>query len=137
MAKRDEAYVDTSALIAFTDQSDTYHALFARLFANPPRLVTTSLVIAEGHGWFLRRYDRYKAMQFLGLIEALTPMSVVSVSRRDRQASFGLIRHYSDQNLTLADAVGLQVMETRGVGSCWSTDFHLGITGVPLAIHEH
>jgi hypothetical protein len=20
---------------------------------------------------------------------------------------------------------------------CWSTDFHLGLTGVPLVIHEH
>ena len=35
-----EAYVDPSALIAFMDKSDTYHFLFRRLFASPPRLVT-------------------------------------------------------------------------------------------------
>lgn len=65
MATRSEAYVDTSALIAFADRSDTYHPLFRRPFAAPPRLLTTALVIAEGHGWFLRRYDRAKARQFL------------------------------------------------------------------------
>jgi hypothetical protein len=30
MAQRTECYVDTSALIAFLDRSDSYHALFKR-----------------------------------------------------------------------------------------------------------
>ncbi|MGQ0594747.1 MAG: hypothetical protein ACT4QB_19565 [Gammaproteobacteria bacterium] len=53
MATRPEAYVDTSALIAFVDRSDTYHPLFRLLFSDPPGLVTTTLVATEGHGWFL------------------------------------------------------------------------------------
>jgi predicted nucleic acid-binding protein len=57
MAGKTDAYVDTSALIAFVDRSDTYHLTFRRLFAKPPALLTTTLVIAEGHAWFLRRYD--------------------------------------------------------------------------------
>ena len=57
MAKKTEAYVDTSALISLAYRSDTHHALFRRLFADPPRLLTTTLVVAEGHGWFLKRYD--------------------------------------------------------------------------------
>jgi len=48
MARSPDAYVDTSALIAFADRSDSHHALFARLFADPPRLVTIALVVAEG-----------------------------------------------------------------------------------------
>jgi predicted nucleic acid-binding protein len=59
---RPRAYVDTSALIAFLDKSDTYHPVFRRLFADPPALVTTALVLAEGHGWFLRRFDRTRAL---------------------------------------------------------------------------
>jgi uncharacterized protein with PIN domain len=47
MAKRTECYVDTSALIAFLDKSDSFHALFRRLFSEPPPLITSSLVIAE------------------------------------------------------------------------------------------
>ena len=68
MARRTECYVDTSTLIAFLDRSDSYHPLFRRLFSDPPPLVTSALVIAEGHGWFLRRYDRNRAVQFLNFV---------------------------------------------------------------------
>ena len=44
MGARGKAYVDTSALIAFLDRSDTYHATFTRLFSDPPPLVTTPLM---------------------------------------------------------------------------------------------
>ncbi len=77
MATRPEAYVDTSALIAFVDRSDTYHPLFRLLFSDPPGLVTTTLVAAEGHGWFLRRYDRTRALRFISLLEIMTPLRVI------------------------------------------------------------
>ena len=48
MGRKTEAYVDTSAFIAFADRSDGYHALFRRLFAEPPALVTTTLVKGTG-----------------------------------------------------------------------------------------
>ena len=77
MARKTEAgraaYVDTSAFIALADRSDTYHVLFRRLFSEPPRLMTTSLVMAEGHGWFLKRYDRTRALQFLAMVDVMTP----------------------------------------------------------------
>lgn len=137
MGPRTDAYVDTSALIAFADRSDTHHPLFRRLFSDPPRLVTTTLVVAEGHGWFLRRYDRTRALQYLGMIEAMRPLRVLSVGARDLRPATELLRQFADRDLTLADAVGLHVMEARGLQSCWSTDFHLGLTGVALIIHEH
>ncbi len=135
MATKTEAYVDTSALIAFADGSDTCHALFRRLFADPTDLVTTTLVVAEGHGWFLRRFDSWRALQFLAMVESMRPLRVLGVSAREQDAGTELLRKYSDQVLTMADAVGLQVMEKRHVKTCWSTDFHLGLTGVQLVIH--
>lgn len=137
MARRTEAYVDTSALIAFTDLSDTYHALFRRLFSDPPRLLTTTLVIAEGHGWFLKRYDPARALQFLAMVETMSPLRIAPVGHLEQRAAAQLLRRFADQRLTLTDAVGLHVMEARKVGQCWSTDFHLGLTGVPLVIHQH
>ena len=136
MATKTDAYVDTSALIAFADRSDTYHPLFRRLFGRPPRLLTSNFVVAEGHGWFLKRYDRWRALQFLGLIEDLTPLKVASVGLQDQARAVAILRKFSDQDLTLTDAVGLSIMESRGIAKCWSTDFHLGLTGIPLVIHE-
>ena len=136
-ATKTEAYVDTSALIAFADRSDTYHPLFHRLFSDPPKLLTTTLVVAEGHGWFLRRYDRFRALQFLGVFEEMKFLKVVTITQRDQQAAFSVLRRYSDQNLTLTDAAGLHLMKARDIRLCWSTDFHLGLTGVPLVIHGH
>ena len=134
MASRADAYVDTSALIAFADRSDSYHPLFRRLFGDPPRLVTTTLVIAEGHGWFLRRYDRSRALQFLAMVEAMIPLRVLAVGPAEQAAGIGLLRRFSDQDLTMTDAVGLHVSTRAEVATIWSTDFHLGLTGVPLVI---
>jgi predicted nucleic acid-binding protein len=136
MARKSEAYVDTSALIALCDRSDTHHALFRRLFSDPPALVTTALVIGEGHAWFVRRFDMTRGLRFLSMIEAMKPLRTVSVGRREQVAAAKLLRKFSDQRLTLADAVGLHVMDTRRIGSCWSTDRHLALTGVPLVIHK-
>lgn len=135
MARKPEAYVDTSALIALLDRSDSFHTLFRRLFSNPPPLATTSLVIAEGHAWFLRRYDRYRAMQFLAMITDMTPLSVHAVGPSEIGAATALMRKFKDQDLTLADAAGLHCMAARKLRQCWSTDFHLGLGGVPLVIN--
>jgi predicted nucleic acid-binding protein len=137
MATRNEAYVDTSALIALADGSDTYHPLFRRLFGSPPPLVTTPLVIAEGHGWFLRRYDPHRALQFIAMVEIMTPLRVLAIGPKLQAAACEQLRRFSDRRLTLADAMGLELMQARGTPSCWSTDRHMGLGGVPLVIHEH
>lgn len=137
MVRRTEAYVDTSALIAFADRSDSYHALFRRLFAKPPRLVSTVLVVAEGQGWFLKRYDRSRALQFIALIDDLKPLELLAVGGTEYAGGVRMLRKFSDQDLTLTDAVGLHLMNTRRIRSCWSTDFHLRLTGIPLVIHQH
>ena len=133
-AKRSEAYVDTSALIAFADRSDSYHSLFRRLFSDPPPLVTSPLVVAEGHGWFLRRYDTAKGLQFLSMVETM-PLHMAAVGEPEQRTAFALIRKYSDQEVTLTDAIGLHLMAVRRIRICWSTDYHLGLTKVPLVIH--
>ncbi|MCB1173666.1 MAG: type II toxin-antitoxin system VapC family toxin [Leptospiraceae bacterium] len=136
MAQNKPAYRDTTALIAFLDRSDSWHAHFYQLFARPPRLITSSLVIAEGHGWFLKRYDEHRALQFINFIDSLSALSIHQVGPKEIQQSAKLIKKYKDQSLTIADACGLYLMETKKIRICWSTDHHLGITGVPLAIHQ-
>jgi len=134
MATKTRAYVDTSALIAFLDRSDSYHPLFRRLFSSPPSLVTSALVIAEGHGWFLRRYDENRAIQFLNFIDALSVLTIQPFDHEELARASNLVKKFSDQSLTLADAHGLSILTEHRISTCWSADRHLGLTGAKLVI---
>ncbi len=70
------------------------------------------------------------------MVESMAPLRVIGVGAREQRTGTELLRKYSDQALTMVDAVGLHVMEGRQIKTCWSTDFHLGLTGVPLVIHQ-
>jgi predicted nucleic acid-binding protein len=137
MARRADSYADTSAFIAFADKSDSHHALFRRLFSEPPALLTTIMVVGEGQAWFLKRYDRIRALQFLAMIEEMRFLQIVPTGQRELDSATAVLRRFSDQDLTLVDATGLALMSTRRIRSCWSTDRHLGLTGVPLIIHAY
>ena len=126
--------MDTSALIAFLDRSDSFHTQYRRLFADPPPLATSALVIAEGHGWFLRRYDAARAIQFLSFVSALEDLTILPFDSDALYQASRTIRKFADQKLTLADAHGLAIMTARRTRVCWSTDRHMGLTGVALAV---
>ncbi|MBV8820127.1 MAG: PIN domain-containing protein [Acidobacteriaceae bacterium] len=134
MARKTECYLDTAALIAFLDRSDSYHPLFRRLFSAPPPLATSALVIAEGHGWFLRRYDQQRAIQFLAFVDELPRLAIEPFGTGDLALAGAVAKKFMDQKLTLADAHGLVIMKRRRIEICWSTDRHMSLTGVPLVI---
>lgn len=102
-----EAYLDTSAFIAFLDRSDSYHAIFKAAFAAPPPLVTSALVAADAHGWFLRRYDARRAAEFLSFLDVLPALTVVAFDCAELAKQRSILSRFSDQDLTLADAHGL------------------------------
>jgi predicted nucleic acid-binding protein len=128
------AYLDTSAFIAFLDRSDSYHSTFKRLFATPPAMVTSALVIAEGHGWFLRRYDSRRATEFLAFVDSLPALTIQEFDGSELIAVRRTLARFGDQDLTLADAHGLVIMQNRRCAACWSTDRHLTLLGVALVI---
>jgi len=134
MAKKTECYVDTSALIAFLDRSDSFHPLFGRLFSEPPPLITSALVVAEGHGWFLRRYDQRRAVQFLTFVDALPDLTIRGFDASELAKASRVVKKFADQGLTLADAHGLAIMRELRIGCCWSTDRHLALEGARLAV---
>ena len=134
MAQRTECYVDTSAFIAFLDRSDSYHPLFRKLFSKPPALVTSALVVAEGHGWFLRRYDAQRAVQFLAFLDTLPVLKILRFGTEELGVAAGIVKKFADQKLTLADSHGLAVLRERRIATCWSTDRNLTLTGAALVI---
>jgi predicted nucleic acid-binding protein len=102
----------------------------------PPQLITSALVVAEGHGWFLRRYDQNRSIQFHNFMDALSVLQVQAFDEEALSEAGRLIKKFQDQPLTLADAHGLAIMSHRRLSTCWSTDRHLGITGVTLVIER-
>lgn len=83
--------------------------------------------------WTLR--SRAGPLQFLAMIDDISFLTVRPVGTSDLRGATAALRRFGDQDLTLVDAVGLHLMGDGRAAACWSTDRHLGLTGVPLAIH--
>jgi hypothetical protein len=66
----------------------------------------------------------------------MAPLQIVALGSKEREGAVKELRRFSDQDLTLTDALGLHLMRARKTKDCWSTEFHLGLTGVTLAIHR-
>ena len=67
---------------------------------------------------------------FIGILPALT---VQAFDAAELSKTHRTLTKFGDQDLTLADAHGLVIMTDRRSAICWSTDRHLGLTGVKLA----
>jgi len=93
---------------------------------------TSALVLSEDHGWFLRRYDQRRALEFLNFVEALPDLTIEGFDADAVTRSMKLLKKYGGQKLTFADAHGLTMMSSRRLSSCWSTDRHMGLTGATL-----
>ena len=63
-------------------------------------------------------------------------LTVISTGAAELKGGANVLRRFSDQNLTLVDAVGLHLMTTQDSKTCWSTDHRLGLSGVSLVIHQ-
>lgn len=78
-----------------------------------------------------------RALQFLSLIEVLKPLKVAPAGSAELAGAARVLRRFADQDLTLTDGLGLHLLQTQRIARCWSTDFHLGLTGATLVVDEH
>lgn len=58
----------------------------------------------------------------------------MSFGEADLGGVMAMLHKFRDRNITLADTHGLLLMKERRINACWSTDRHLGLTGVPLVL---
>ena len=82
----------------------------------------------------MRRYDGNRAIQFLNFIDALSALTIQPFNHEELSKTTRLVKKFSDQSLTLADAHGLIILNEHRISTCWSTDRHLGLTGAKLVI---
>jgi predicted nucleic acid-binding protein len=80
----------------------------------------------------LRRYDQRRAIQLLNFIHELPNLKTLAFDTKDLVKAGLVIKKFSDQPLTLADAHSLAIMTAHRIKTCGSTDRHLGLTGATL-----
>lgn len=107
-------FVDSGAWIAYFSVRDAHHAeADGRLRAAVGTrriLVTTNLILAEVHRWFLFQAGIAPAAAALGRIDATPLVKVVYANAEHHRAARAWLEQFADQRITYTDAVSFGVM---------------------------
>lgn len=130
-------FLDTSAWFAALSPRDQYHARAAegyrRAVAARAPLVTTNLVVAEMHVLLTRGRGAATGLRFLDDLARDPLHEVVWVTRElERRAVDGWLRRFGEHGLSLAHAVGFEVMRERGLRTAFAIDRHFAVAGFDL-----
>lgn len=119
-------FVDTSAWLPLMDErQDPLAARAVRgvLDVSAGGLATSELIVAETYKWMLH-HDRPFSRR-LGALETLLGQKVALIleaTQDDRTVALGLIRKFSDQNLSFEDALSVALMNRFGIRKILSFD---------------
>ena len=131
--------VQQQMIVAQAKPSRTLQRLQARLRGSVGKAIQDYRMIAAGDRVMVclsGGKDSYTLLDILLSLKRSAPVDfeLIAVREDDYLGGVRALRRFADQDLTMTDAIGLHVMHELAIESCWSTDFHLGLTGVALAI---
>ena len=134
---REAVYLDTSGWSAALSPREHGHEAasqaYQALVLDAARLVTTNLVVAEMHILLTRRDDPETGLAFLESLYRDPAHEVRFVTRTlEAGAIRQWIRPFADKALSLADAVGLEVMRTEGITRALAYDRHFQDAGFEM-----
>ncbi len=134
---REAVYLDTSGWLAALSPRehghDSAHQAYESLVLDAARLVTTNLVVAEMHILLTRRHDPETGLAFLESLYRDPAHEVRFVTRSLEAAAVRQwIRPFADKPLSLADAVGFEVMRTEGITRALAYDRHFRDAGFEM-----
>jgi len=128
--------VDSGAWIALFSARDRHHAeadaMFRAAAGGRARLVTTTLILAEVHRFFLFRAGIGPAAHALGRIEASRLVSIVYATEAHHRAGHAWLARLGDQIISYTDAVSFAVMSEAGCHVAMSFDRDFAVAGFPL-----
>ena len=124
---------DTGPLYAAVDPSDQYHrrarAELERLESHATAVWIPYPILFETYTLILRRLGIPAVHRWLQ--EVLAGAAMINPSSRDYTDAARSLLDYSDQPLTLFDAV-LAALSRRLAAPVWTYDHHLKILGAPI-----
>lgn len=132
------AFLDTSGWFAALSPKEAKHrpalATYRRWIGDGVALVTTNLVVAEMQTLISRFRGADEGLRFLDALYQDAGHEVVFVDRDlERAAVDGWLRRFSDQRLSLADAVSFELMRGRHIRRALALDEHFALAGFELA----
>jgi hypothetical protein len=126
-------FVDTGAWVALADRDDAHHAkaasIYPILLKTHRRLITSNLVIAESYILILNELGHQAAINFLERIKA-SPRILRIYSNEDIESDAEeLLKKYSDQDFSYADAVSFVIMKRERIKKAFSFNGHFLTAG--------
>lgn len=130
---KESVFLDSGIFIAFLNARDQWHEQAAALFgATNPRWFTSYLVISEAYSWFLHRHGEEAARSFRRFVDDLEVLQILEVNRHHHRQVTSMLDRLRGSKLTYVDASSLCIIERHKIRKVWSTDHHLGLTGVEV-----
>lgn len=123
-----QVLADSTPLYAATDTDDQYHTesrLSLELMAESGNVVVVpSFVVIEAYSLIVQRLGSFRALRWLNEIDDYTVG--MHATPEDFDVAAEILRFYSDQALTMVDAM-LFVMSERTGWPIWTYDHHFNI----------
>ena len=130
-------FLDTSGWFAALSPKEAMHGpariAYTKWIEGGRQLVTTNLIVAEMQILLSRFRGADEGLRFLDSLYQDASHHVVFVDRDlERVAVDRWLRRYTDQRLSLADAVSFEVMKTRSIRQALALDEHFALAGFEL-----
>jgi predicted nucleic acid-binding protein len=97
-----------------------------------PRWSTSYLVVSEAYSWVLHRYGEESGRTLAKFIDNLEGLGIFEVDHQHHQQVGRMLARLRGSKLTYVDASSLCFIERHKIRKVWSTDHHLGLTGVQV-----
>ncbi|MDE2763396.1 MAG: type II toxin-antitoxin system VapC family toxin [Gemmatimonadota bacterium] len=126
-------FLDTGIFVAAMNGHDRYHREARAMFAGPtPRWHTSVLVWSEAYNWFLHRHGDEAARSFGSLVASLEGLVMFTADEDHHAEVCRMSDRMRRERLTYVDASSLVLIDRHGIGTVWSTDPGLGLTGAKV-----
>lgn len=118
LAAAGRLFVDSSGWIALVSPRDQHHAeadtVFRQAIARRVPLLTTNLVLAEIHRFFLFRAGALPARRVLERVEASAHVTIEFASPAHHRAALIWLDRLGERRISYTDALSFAVMEAAG-----------------------
>lgn len=117
-------FIDSSTFIAYFVSSDTNHNKVQELFneITEQELITSSEVIDETLNWLTRKVSKRITYELGNILLSEDIARIIQTTKDDKLSALGIIKKYSDYNLSFTDATSFSLIKRLNIKEVFSLD---------------